>query len=116
MWRHNRRLLRNSSRRRHTRSWDDRYSGSTSHPRTPASRPTFRTCAPTGWCTRIVRPPSYGAQLRSVETAAIEKMPGVKKVVRDGNFLAVIADREYRAIKAMNALALAAQWDERATM
>jgi CO/xanthine dehydrogenase Mo-binding subunit len=65
---------------------------------------------------RIVRPPSYGAQLRSVETAAIEKMPGVKKVVRDGNFLAVIADREYRAIKAMNALALAAQWDERATM
>jgi nicotinate dehydrogenase subunit B len=65
---------------------------------------------------RIVRPPSYGARLRSVETAGVEKMPGVKKVVRDGNFLAVIADREYRAVKAMDALALAAQWDERTTM
>ena len=62
---------------------------------------------------RIVRPPSYGAQLRSADSAAIEKMPGVKKVVRDGNFLAVIADREFRAVKAMEALAAAAQWDER---
>jgi nicotinate dehydrogenase subunit B len=65
---------------------------------------------------RIVRPPSYGAQLRSADSAAIEKMPGVKKVVRDGNFLAVIADREFRAVKAMEALAAAAQWDERETM
>src|SRR5215831_16225480 len=56
---------------------------------------------------RIVRPPSYGAQLRSVDTAGVERMHGVKKVVRDGNFLAVIADGEFRAIKAMEALAAA---------
>ena len=37
---------------------------------------------------RIVRPPSYGAQLTECDTSAVEKMPGVVKVVRDGNFLA----------------------------
>ena len=35
---------------------------------------------------RVVRPPSYGARLRSVEVAAVERMPGVLKVVRDGHF------------------------------
>jgi hypothetical protein len=54
---------------------------------------------------RVVRPPSYGAQLIDCDVAAIEKMPGVVKVVRDGNFLAVIAAKEFQAIKAMNALA-----------
>jgi nicotinate dehydrogenase subunit B len=65
---------------------------------------------------RIVRPPSYGAQLKHLDSAAVEAMPGVKKVVRDGNFIAVIADREFRAVKAMEALAAAARWDERETM
>jgi nicotinate dehydrogenase subunit B len=65
---------------------------------------------------RIVRPPSYGATLRQVDRARIETMPGVMKVVRDGNFLAVLADREFRAVKAMEALAAAAQWDERETL
>ena len=65
---------------------------------------------------RVVRPPSYGARLTSVETAAVEKLPGVKKVVRDGNFLAVVATREYQAVKAMEALAAAAKWEERQTM
>ena len=65
---------------------------------------------------RVVMPPSYGAKLKSVDTARVEKMPGVKKVVRDGNFLAVIADREFRAVKAMEVLTAAAQWDERETM
>jgi len=32
---------------------------------------------------RIVRPPSYGAQLIDCDPSAIEKMPGVVKVVRD---------------------------------
>ena len=42
---------------------------------------------------RVVRPPSYGAQLTECDISAVEKMPGVVKVVRDGNFLAVVADR-----------------------
>jgi nicotinate dehydrogenase subunit B len=65
---------------------------------------------------RVVRPPSYGAQLAAVETAAVEKMPGVLKVVRDGSFLGVIAEREFQAIEAMRALAAAARWQETAKL
>ena len=65
---------------------------------------------------RVVRPPSYKAVLKSLDTAAIEKMPGVVKVVRDGRFLAVVAKREFQAIKAMRALAAAAQWSETASL
>jgi nicotinate dehydrogenase subunit B len=65
---------------------------------------------------RIVRPPSYGAVLQSVDTAAVEKMPGVVKVVRDGSFLAVLAEREFQAIQAMRALAAAANWQENAKL
>src|SRR5579864_4270233 len=32
---------------------------------------------------RAVRPPSYGARLRDVDSAAVERMPGVLKVMRD---------------------------------
>ncbi|TMH61798.1 MAG: xanthine dehydrogenase family protein molybdopterin-binding subunit [Betaproteobacteria bacterium] len=61
---------------------------------------------------RVVRPPSYGARLSDVQTDAAQKLPGVLKVVRDGNFLAVIAEREYQAIVAMRALAASAKWSE----
>jgi nicotinate dehydrogenase subunit B len=61
---------------------------------------------------RVVRPPSYGARLTDCDTSAVEKMPGVVKVVRDGNFLAVVAKKEFQSIKAMNALAAAAKWQE----
>jgi nicotinate dehydrogenase subunit B len=62
---------------------------------------------------RVVRPPSYGATLAALETAAVEKMPGVLKVIRDGNFLAVVAEREFQAVKAMRMLASAARWNEK---
>ena len=62
---------------------------------------------------RVVRPPSYGAQLTECDTAAIEKLPGFVKVVRDGNFLAVVAEKEFQAIKAMKALSIAAKWKEK---
>src|SRR5258705_6379144 len=39
-------------------------------------------------------------------------MSGVIKIVRDGNFLAVVAKKEFQSIKAMNALAAAAKWRE----
>jgi CO/xanthine dehydrogenase Mo-binding subunit len=65
---------------------------------------------------RVVRPPSYGAQLTDCDPAAVEKMPGVIKVVRDGNFLAVVADKEFQAVKAMQALSSAAKWQETAKL
>jgi nicotinate dehydrogenase subunit B len=63
---------------------------------------------------RVVRPPSYGAQLTDCDTASVEKLPGVVKVVRDGNFLAVAAKKEFQAVKAMQALSQAAKWEETA--
>jgi CO/xanthine dehydrogenase Mo-binding subunit len=63
---------------------------------------------------RVVRPPSYGAQLTECDVSAIEKLPGVVKVIRNGSFLAVVAKREFQAIKAMAALSVAAKWKEAA--
>lgn len=60
---------------------------------------------------RVVRPPSYQSKLVSVPIEAISKLEGVAKVVRNGNFLAVIAAKEYQAIKAMNATKIAANWE-----
>jgi nicotinate dehydrogenase subunit B len=59
---------------------------------------------------RVVRPPRYGSTLESVDDAAVSKMAGVIKVVRDGSFLGVVAEREEQAIKAREALAKAAKW------
>jgi nicotinate dehydrogenase subunit B len=65
---------------------------------------------------RVVRPPGYGARLRSLDTGKVEKMPGVLKIVRDGDYLAVLAGREYQAVVAMRALAKAATWEEQSTL
>jgi CO/xanthine dehydrogenase Mo-binding subunit len=61
---------------------------------------------------RVVRPPSYTARLRAVDAAAVERLPGVLRVVHDGSFLAVIAEHEYQAVVAMRALARAVRWQE----
>ena len=61
---------------------------------------------------RVVRPPSYKAVLADADTAGVGKLPGVVKVVRDGNYLAVIAQKEWQAIKAMRTLARSAKWTE----
>ncbi|MGZ3298676.1 MAG: molybdopterin cofactor-binding domain-containing protein, partial [Asticcacaulis sp.] len=50
------------------------------------------------------------------DTSAVEKLPGVVKVVRDGNFLAVVAKKEFQSIKAMNALSAVAKWRETARL
>lgn len=65
---------------------------------------------------RVVRPPGYGAELTAYDSVAVEKMPGVVKVVRDGNFLAVVAAKEYQAVKAMQALSSSAKWRETARL
>jgi len=60
---------------------------------------------------RVVRPPSYDSTLKDVDLAAVEQIPGVLKVVRDGSFLGVIAEREEQAEGAMEKLAEFAVWD-----
>jgi nicotinate dehydrogenase subunit B len=59
---------------------------------------------------RVVRPPRYGSTLESVDEGAVKSIPGVIKVVRDGSFLGVVAQREEQAIKAREALAKSAMW------
>ena len=61
---------------------------------------------------RVVRPSAPRAKLVSVDMAAVQRMAGVRAVHRDGNFLAVAADREEQAIAAANALRASARWDE----
>ena len=61
---------------------------------------------------RIVRPPSYRAQLSSLNDSVAKNMVGVRAIVREGSFVGVIAEREEQAIKAMAALAEACAWQE----
>jgi nicotinate dehydrogenase subunit B len=59
---------------------------------------------------RVVRPPAIGAQLESVDEASIKDIPGVVKLVREGNFLGVVAESEWSAVRA--ARDLKATWSE----
>lgn len=59
---------------------------------------------------RIVRPSGPGARLVSVDVAAVKSMPGVRAVVRDGDFLGVVAADEDQAIRAHRRLARSATW------
>jgi CO/xanthine dehydrogenase Mo-binding subunit len=53
---------------------------------------------------RVVRGPSAGTRLKQVEVDGVAQMPGIERVVRDGRFLAVLAAKEWHAIKAMRRL------------
>jgi len=60
---------------------------------------------------RIVRPAAERAVLKRPDFKAAENMPGVLKVVRDGNFVGVIANREGQARDAAAQLRRDLQWD-----
>lgn len=53
---------------------------------------------------RIVRPPAMGATLSSVDESSMNSIPGIFKIVRQGNFLAVTAETEWAAIEASQQL------------
>jgi nicotinate dehydrogenase subunit B len=63
---------------------------------------------------RVVRPPAIGATLESVDEGSIKDVAGVIKVVREGNFLGVVAESEWGAIKA--AQKLKASWSKSQTL
>lgn len=65
---------------------------------------------------RMAHPASPGAVLLEVDAAAIEALPGVVRVVRDGSFLAVVADSEHAALRALRKLKAAARWREGETL
>ncbi len=62
---------------------------------------------------RNVRPPLAGASLASVDESSVANLPGFVRVVRSGNYLAVVCEREEQAIDA--ARQLRAEWTPPAT-
>ncbi len=57
---------------------------------------------------RNVKPPIAGATLRSIDESSVASVPGLVRVVRRGNYVAVVCEREEQAIQA--ARQLKADW------
>jgi CO/xanthine dehydrogenase Mo-binding subunit len=57
---------------------------------------------------RVVRPPTFGANLVSVDESSVMGMPGVVKVVVKKNFVGVVAQKPWQAVQA--AAKLKAAW------
>lgn len=53
---------------------------------------------------RNVRPPLVGATLKAIDESSIKGVPGLVKVVRKGNYVAVVCEREEQAIRAAREL------------
>jgi CO/xanthine dehydrogenase Mo-binding subunit len=58
---------------------------------------------------RVIRPPVAGATPVSVDDSSIKSIPGVQ-VVRDKDFIGVVADNEWNAVKAAQALKV--EWSQ----
>src|SRR6185436_4100887 len=59
---------------------------------------------------RILRPPNYGSQLKELNREILENLPGVIRVVVDGSFVGLCAEREEQALRALDAARAAAKW------
>ena len=53
---------------------------------------------------RVVRPPSVGVTVASVDESSVQGMPGVVKVVVKKNFVGVVAEKPWQAIQAAGKL------------
>ncbi|MCB9419128.1 MAG: xanthine dehydrogenase family protein molybdopterin-binding subunit [Ardenticatenaceae bacterium] len=58
----------------------------------------------------VLRPPTIEGRLRRVDTTTAAAMPGVVKIVEDGDFIGVVADSRPQAWAALDAIE--AEWDE----
>lgn len=63
---------------------------------------------------KVVRPPLPGAKLVSVDESSVSRLPGNVKVVVKNDFVGVVADKEWFAIQAAEALKVT--WSEGATL
>lgn len=57
----------------------------------------------------VAQCPVFGGKVKSVDGSAAEKMRGVKKIVREENFVAVVADNWWRAHQALKQVKI--EWD-----
>src|SRR2546427_1753435 len=53
---------------------------------------------------RVIRPPKIGSTLVSIDESSVSGVAGLVKIVREGNFLGVVAEREEQAIEAARLL------------
>jgi len=59
---------------------------------------------------KVLRPPSYGARPQQIDTAGAERVPGFVMVVREGDFVGVLCEREDAAEQAVDAIRV--RWQE----
>ncbi len=59
---------------------------------------------------RVLRPPGYHARLIQFDRESIAARPGVYDVIQDGQFIAIVAEREEAALAALEQARQAAQW------
>ena len=59
---------------------------------------------------RNVKPPVVGATLRSIDESSVRDLPGFIRVVRKGNYVAVVCEREEQAINAARRLQV--EWEK----
>ncbi|MYE35600.1 MAG: molybdopterin-dependent oxidoreductase [Gemmatimonadales bacterium] len=59
---------------------------------------------------RNVRPPFAGARLVSIDESSVRDVPGFIRFFREGNYVAVVCEREEQAIQAAEGLAL--EWEK----
>ena len=62
---------------------------------------------------RNVRPPFAGATLSAIDESSVRDLPGFIRVVSEGNYVAVVCEREEQAIEAAERLVV--EWEKPAT-
>lgn len=55
---------------------------------------------------RVMRPPEVGATVASVDEGSVSGLPGIVKVVVRGNFVGIVADKQWQAARAAEKLAV----------
>ena len=53
---------------------------------------------------RVVRPPTVNSKPASVDESSVRDIPGIVKIVQEGNFVGVVAETEWAAIRAARSL------------
>ncbi len=56
---------------------------------------------------RVVRPPAHGATVMAIDESSVAQIPGLVKVVRKGDLVGVVCEREEQAIAAAQTLKVA---------
>ena len=65
---------------------------------------------------RVVRPPALGAHVQNIDNTVLNGVPGNPQIVQINDFVGVVADTEWHAIRAAAALASGITWSQGDTL